>query len=185
MMLEIPTNLLPPERRRAFDRGYWIRLTVVAIVLITILTLFAAVLLAPTYVYLRSNGDAKKAQLVNLESKLSSSDESVLLTRLNTLSLNATTLIALSKRSSVSDIMRSVLAVSRPGITLFGFSYTPVQGKIAATFTISGLSATREALRAYQLALEEIPTVRSASLPVSAYASDVDIAFTITATLIP
>lgn len=184
-MRDTLTNLLPPERQRTLSRGYWVRIIVVAMVLATVLTLFAAVLLVPTYVYLREGGEAKKAQLANLESKLSSADEAELSARLTALSSNAGALIALSKGVSISTILRSILAVPRPGITLSGFSYAPAAGKNAATLTVSGSSATREALRNYQLALEDVPLIQSAVLPVSAYASDVDIAFTITATLSP
>ncbi len=180
-----PTNLLPPERARVLRRDYMLRVGVVVTVLATVLILSAAVLLIPTYVLLTESTNAKKIHLASIESKPSSADEAVLSTRLAALSSSATTLTALSNAPSVSTIIREVLAISHPGITLSGFAYTPSKGKSSGTVEVSGSSATRDALRNYQLALQGAPFALSAVLPVSAYANDTDIAFTITVTLVP
>ena len=68
---------------------------------------------------------------------------------------------------------------------LSGFSYTPSSSSGSGTIALSGISATRDALRGYQLALQGAPFARSAALPVSAYAKDANIDFTITITLSP
>lgn len=179
------TNLLPLERRRALSRDFFIRTLVVLVVLVTALTLIAAVLLVPTYVYLEASANTKQARLTNMNASLSSSDESGLSARLSALSSNAAKLAALSSAPSASTIIRQVLAIARPGITLTSFSYTPADGGSLATVIISGSSATRDALRNYQLALQGASFVTSASLPVSAYANDSNISFAITLTLAP
>lgn len=179
------TNLLPPERQRELSRDYILRLVVVAAVLATALTLSAAVLLIPTYVFLNGSANDKKVHLARIESTLSSTDEAALSARLSALSTNSTTLTALSNATSVSAIIREMLAVSRPGVTLSGFSYSPSAERGSGTLVISGFSATRDALRNYQLALQKAPFVFSATLPVSAYAKDSNIPFTITVTLSP
>ena len=81
--------------------------------------------------------------------------------------------------------MNNVLVIPRPGIVLSGFDYEPSVGKSAGTLAVSGTATTRDALRNYQLALEGASFARSADLPVSAYAKDTDITFTITVTLTP
>lgn len=179
------TNLLPPERVRSLARNYLLRISVVAVVLVTILALSAGVLLIPTYVLLAASASSKEAQLARIEATFSSADEAALSARLAVLSSNAAKLIALSNVPSLSSIMRAMLAISRPGIALSGFSYAPPAGKNPATLAISGSAATRDALRNYQLALQGAPFARSAVLPVSAYAKDADIDFTITVTLAP
>ncbi len=184
-MHEKLTNLLPSDRLSAFSRGYLLRVVVVATVLLTTLALAAAALLIPTYVYLTGSEGAKEKQLSNVESTLVPAEDAALSSRLTLLANNASTLVALSKVPSVSSILRATLAVSRAGVTLSGFSYTPATEKKVATLTISGSAATREALRNYQLALQDAPFARAAALPVSAYAKDSDIAFTITVTLAP
>lgn len=179
------TNLLPLERQRQLSREYFSRLSVVGILLLTLLVAVAAVLLVPTYVFLAKSSSVKGERLATISSTLSSVDETALSTRLNALSNNAATLAALSDTSSASVIIRSLLAIPRPGITLSGFAYTPTIDKKPGTLAITGSSATRDALRSYQLALQSTSFAVSADLPISVYAKDTDIAFTITVTLAP
>ncbi len=180
------TNLLPSQRRRASAREYRFRLGVVALMLLVALTSVAAVLLVPTYIFLAGSAGAKSARLKGLQSALSSSDEKVLSARLKALSDDTAALIALSDKPTASSILRAALAVDRPDVTLSGFTYAPATTKgTSGTLSLSGTAATRDALRSYQLALQSAPFVRSADLPVSVYAKDTDITFTITITLAP
>lgn len=179
------TNLLPFKRQRALSRDYFLRLGVVSIVLLCLLIFVSAVLLLPTYVFLVDTARAKEARLASIESALSSADEKALSARLAALTNDAATLTALADAPSVSTIIRSAIAVPRPGVTLSGFSYTPAEGKVPGTLALSGTAATRDALRNYQLALQDSAFAFSATLPVSAYAKDANIAFTITVTLAP
>ena len=179
------TNLLPIDRQRALYREYLVRLGVVSLSLVIVLTFIAAVLLIPTYLFLASIAHTKEARLASIESTLSSSEEEDLSVQIETLSENATTLSTLSNGVSASGLMRSLLTIARAGVTLSGFIYTPAVDKNAGTLKVSGIAETRSALRAYQLALSSAPFARAADLPVSAYAMDNNIAFTITVTLIP
>lgn len=179
------TNLLSLERRRALSRDYTLRVGVIVAVLATALVSAAAVLLVPTYVFLTGSANAKKIHLASIESTLFSADEAALSARLAALSSDAAALVALSGTLSISSVVREVLATARPGITLSDFSYTPAKSKVSGTLALSGSAETRAALRNYQLALQEAPFAVSAVLPVSAYAKDADIAFTITVILAP
>lgn len=179
------TNLLPPERRRALARDYFLHLGVVVVWFMTALVLAAALLLVPTYVFLAKSSRAKEAHLANIESTLASSDGTALSARLAALTNNMGALVALARSPSASAITRAILAIQRPGITLSGFAYTPADETRPGTFTISGTAATRDALRTYQLVLQSAPFARSADLPVSTYAKDSNIDFTVTVTLAP
>lgn len=178
-------NLLPQDRQKTLSRDYVVRLSVVVVWFIVALIFIAALLLLPTYVFLTGSISAKKNHLANIESALSSADETAISMRLAALSDDATTLVALATAPSVSVIIRAALAVSHPGIALSDFSYTQAKKKTSGTLSISGKAATRNALRNYQLALESAPFALSAALPVSAYAKDTDITFTILITLAP
>ncbi len=179
------TNLLPFERQRTLSRDYVLRVIVVIAWLLTAITCTAAMLLLPTYVFLAASSGAKEMRLANIKSAISPEDETVFATRLTKLSNNMAILTALANTPSASTIIRSMLAVVRPGITLSGLNYTPATPKSPGILILSGTSETRAALRNYQLALESVPLVRSAALPISAYAKDTDISFTITVTLAP
>ncbi|MDO8566725.1 MAG: hypothetical protein Q7R58_01065 [bacterium] len=177
------TNLLPQERQRMLSRNYVLKIGVIIAVLVTVLTFSAGVLLIPTYVFLNGSANAKKINLAHIESTLSSTDEVALRERLATLSTNAANLLTLSDAVPVSALIRDILSIPRPGITLSELSFTPSAGNNSETMVVSGSSATRDALRSYQLALQGASFIRSAVLPVSAYAKDSDIAFIITITL--
>jgi len=179
------TNLLPNERLRAIRLDYFIRLGVIAALIVTMLTSAAAILLLPTYIFLTASASSEKTRLANIESSLSSSNDVALSAQLTALSNSAKILSVLGSVRTVSEITRDVLVIPRPGITLSGLAYSPATSKSQNIFTISGISATRDALRSYQLALQSAPFVSSANLPVSVYAKDTNIAFTITITLAP
>jgi len=179
------TNLLPPERQREFHREYLLRFGTVAVLLFSGLVFAAAALLVPAYLFLDEGIREKEARIATLETEYSSSEEAVLFARLTTLSDNAKTLAELADTPTASSVLRGVLAVSRPGVVLSGFGYSAAAGKNPSTLAVSGVAATREALRSYQIALESPPFSRSANMPVSAYAKDANIPFTITITLAP
>lgn len=179
------TNLLPLERQRVLSRNYYLRLAVIALWFASALTFVSIVLLLPTYILLTDSALAKERYLATVESTLSSADGTTLSARLTSLNNAVTALATLAQAPSVSEIVRSILAMPRPGITLSTFVYTPPTSKAPGTVVISGMSASRDALRNYQLALEDAPWSKSAALPVSAYAKDRDITFSITITLVP
>lgn len=178
-------NLLPPERQRTLSKEYFLRLGVVVIIFVTVLALAAALLLLPTYVLLAASARAKQAHLATIEASFFSTEGTALSVRLAALSASAATLAALARAPSGSAVIRTALAVPRPGIVLSDFSYTPAEGTARGMLVISGTALTRDALRGYQLALSSAPFAESAHLPVSAYAKDSNIGFAITITLRP
>lgn len=180
------TDLLPSERRAAAARDYALRLGVVTTLVATSLTFVALVLLFPAHVFLTRKEIAERARLENIESAVPSTGETAVSARLGALAANADALAALGSTRSPSALLRSLLAIPHPGLALSGFAYAAASGgKQPETLTVSGQARTREALRVYQLALEGAPFVRSAVLPVSAYAKDTDIPFTIVLSLSP
>jgi hypothetical protein len=193
------TNLLPTERQRVLSLSYFTRLSVVAVLFVAALTFAAMVLLLPTYVFLTGSGNAKQVRLATIEASFSSAEEASLSARLAALSKNTAVLVALAHAPSATAIIRSLLALPRPGVVLTDFVYTPATEKAAVsstksgiksvtvpgTLAVTGIARTREALRNYQLALQNASFARSAALPVSAYAQDSNIAFTITLSLAP
>lgn len=179
------TNLLPPERQRTLSRTYFARLSIVVAAFVILLTLASAALLLPTYVFLSQSAESKAKRLSAINAALATSDEAVLSERLAALTKDATTLTSLADRPSASETARAILAVPRPGVALSGFSYSIEPGSFVRSISLSGIAASRDALRRYQLALENSPTVTSASLPVSAYAKDADISFTIAVSFAP
>jgi Tfp pilus assembly protein PilN len=175
------TNLLPRDRVRAFRREYFFRLLTVLVAGLGCLVFAWGVLLFPSYVFLQSTIDTKNAELTALGSASQSADQRAVDARLTALASNASYLSALAKTPSASAQLQEVLAVARPGVRLVGFVFTPPKdASMAGTLAVSGVADSRDVLRSYDLALQSIPGVSSADLPVSAYAKESNIAFTIT-----
>ncbi len=179
------TNLLPHARRRLLAREYCLHLGTVVAFLLGGLFLSAAALLMPIHAFLVGSASSKEEYLASMKASISFSDEMALSNRLIALSSAATVLTELSAKPSVSTVMRSVLAVPHPDIALSGFDFSAAENKNASTLVVTGTAATRAALRAYQLALENASFARSVDLPVSVYAKDTNISFIITITLAP
>lgn len=173
------TDLLPSERARELRRDYLVRLGVVACCFAVALTIIAGVLLVPSYLFLLKASAQKEERLASLSASLSTVDEVELSARLASLNDQASALLALGKGRSLSALMREALAVPHPGVALVEFTYAPSTGKQPSALSISGVADTRNALRNYQLALQVAPFATSAVLPVSAYAKDSSIPFTV------
>lgn len=172
-------NLLPWDRQLAVRREYVIRILVVALIFINVLIVAAGVLLLPTYALLTENINIKKERLASIESTSVSANEAAISARLEALSANITMLTKLEKEQTMSALLRKILAVPHLGVALSGFSFSPKNEKGIRSLSISGVAKTRDDLRSYQLALSSISFVRAANLPVSVYAKDSDIDFTI------
>lgn len=148
----------------------------------SVLVVIAALLLVPTYVFLSNDVQSKQAYLANSESK-GSVDRAGSAERLAILAKSVERIAATKDVSLLSPTVRETLAIARPGIAITNVTIVRGMGAKPSTITISGDAKTRDALRQYQLSLQGASFARSVSLPVSAYAKDVNIPFTITVTL--
>lgn len=175
------TNLLPISRVRAFRRAYFMRLAVVAIFLASVAVAVHGLLLAPSYFFAARETAREQQQLDAISASLATTEEKQVSARLSALRDNVAYLSHLGTAPTASSALRAVLAVPRSGITLGGLSFTPSTGA-KSQMMLTGMAATRDALRQYDQALATLPFVASADLPISAYAKDTNIPFTITLT---
>jgi len=180
MELEL-TNLLPEERIRSLRRVYFIRLTVVAVLLLVGVTIVHGVLLLPSFMYLRNQVGERTQSLAALTSTLAGSEEKEISTRVAALAEDSAHLARLSSVPKASAAIRAIAALPRSGIRLTGFSFAPKEGA-EAQMSVSGVATTREALRTFEQSLADQPFITSADLPISAYAKERDISFTISLT---
>lgn len=180
MELEL-TNLLPEERMRSLRRLYFIRLAVVAVVLLSGVILVHGVLLLPSYLYLRNQVGERAASLVALTTTLAGSEEKEISSRVAALGEDSAHLARLSSVPKASAAIRAITALPRSGIRLTGFSFAPNPGA-ETMMSVSGVATTREALRTFEQSLANQPFITSVDLPISAYAKERDISFTISLT---
>ena len=172
------TNLLPKERSHALRQLYFLRLAAVSLVVLAGVLIVHGVLLLPSYLYLRSQVEEREASLARLTASLAGSEEQEISMRVAALAADSSHLARLSSVPKASAAVSAIIALPRPGIRLTGFSFAPEDE--GAVMTVSGVASTREMLRRFEQSLASEPYVTAADLPISAYAKESDIAFTIT-----
>jgi Tfp pilus assembly protein PilN len=178
------TNLLPAGKIKEFHVRYFMRLGIVSVCMLAVLVGIHGVLLLPSHFFLTQQimEEQQKLEVVSTES--SSSEEKDFEERLSLLSKNAIQIKDLASSDSASDIFTRTLDIEHKNISILGFTYTAATGKTPGVVAIAGLAKTRDSLRQYQLALQSADFVAAADLPVSSYAKDFDISFTITLKLV-
>jgi Tfp pilus assembly protein PilN len=159
------------------------RLVTVAAVMGAVLAGASAALLVPTYTYLLQAERASNMRLADASKNLAAVEETDLAKRLQTLEGDATAIAALATTTTGSSLVRTLLTVPRAGVVLSDIEYSPAAGGRAGTVAVSGIAATRNDLRAFELALESVKSIAAANLPVSSYAKDQNLPFTILVTL--
>ncbi len=173
-------NLLPKSITKAFLRDYRFRVATFGLVLVAFVIFINGLLLIPAYLYAHTHIVALQTKLNGIDQSTKTDDQTQITTRLSNLSKEQKYLIQKQKAPQASALLNAVLKVSRPGIALSSFTVTMPEGSGSGTIILAGNADTREDLRAYTVALGTLPFISSVNLPISAYASESDIAFTIT-----
>jgi hypothetical protein len=177
------TNLLPRSYVRKLRQSYFLRLLTVGVIMAVLLLIVHALLLVPSYLYASTRLASENRQLETIANSTQTAQEKEAKSRIAALSTDATYLSRLSTLPTGSGAVRALLAVASPGVRITGFSYTaPAKAGADASMLVSGVASTRDALRSYTAALGDLPYVKNVDLPISAYAKDSDIDFTLTVT---
>ncbi|HYE22887.1 MAG TPA: hypothetical protein VEA92_00330 [Candidatus Paceibacterota bacterium] len=175
------TNLLPPEKRRAFTREYFMRLATVTLSLFGVAILMGAAMLVPPYLAFSQELRVKEADLARLNALLDNAQEKEVGERLTRLSDDVEHLSRLKTQSSGTSAVRAVLAVPHEDIRITHIAFTPSPDG-THTMNISGTAGTRSALQNYDQALAALPFIEATNLPISTYAKEIDLEFIITLT---
>ena len=186
-MLPELTNLLPPERVRGQRQLYFFRLATVGMLVLSGVAIIHGVLLLPSFLYARQQVKEKETILSSLTATLAGSEERQVSARVSKLTEDATYLARLKDRPAASTAVAAVLKVPHQGVRMTGYTFTAAEEGKDARMTISGVASSRAPLRRFEQALAAEPYVGSTNLPISAYAKESDIDFTIelVGTLLP
>lgn len=179
------TNLLPADRARSLRAVYFVRLAVIAVLLLAGVAVVHGVLLLPSYLFVQHEVDERRTELALLSERLAGTEEKEVSARVEALGTDAAYLASLAATPKASAAIRAVINLPREGVRLMGFSFmTNTEG---ASMTVSGVASTRESLRRFEQTLAAEPYIEAADLPISAYAKERDIPFmiTLTGTLTP
>jgi Tfp pilus assembly protein PilN len=172
-------NFLPESSVRAFGRMYQARLASTVAVAVALLVVAHVALLTPTYLYIENEYMTRSAQLAMLAGEHAQEGQEALSARVGALAKNTERLDAFLGKPRVSTFVQALLTVPQTGVSLYALSID-VPTLDGVTMRVSGTASSREELRAYHLALSTLPFVSSADLPLSVYAKESDIPFSIT-----
>lgn len=174
------TNLLPRERTRAFRQMYFIRLLTVSVCVGIFIVLVHGLLLVPTYLLLSAKASEARSALLTLKAMQSDAgpkDEAG--KKLEVLNLDATRLEGVGGYISATETIASVLKTPRAGIIISRFSYAPPTVSGEGKLTITGKAQTRPSLDSFAKELKRNPRFSVVDLPISAYAKETNLEFTI------
>ncbi len=177
------TNFLPEDKKRAFRQLYLARV-MTALVSMLLVVLFAHIaLMFPTYLYVRQEYDVKAKRLADIADTTEKSKQEEVSKRITSLHANLERLHGFLAQPHSMPMIKSILAISGKGIHITSISSSSGEPQATAfSMRITGVADTREQLRAYQLSLSALPFVSSADLPLSAFAKEKDIPFSIAIT---
>jgi len=182
------SNLLSREQIQAFRKMYLFRLATVAMLFVVGAVVIHSLLLFPAYLYTKAKIEERKVELASIDASLEASQEKTIKARIKALEETTTYLLRLKTMPIAGNVIKEISAVPKKNITLHSFVFSsPKTVDGMSTLAISGVARTRESLREYSDSLRELPYVSTADLPISVYAKEADIDFTITltGTLIP
>lgn len=175
-------NLLPEMRKDALARMYLLRLAVVGVLMLSGVLLVHAVGMLPSFLHIQQLQAAYEADLAGLGEKLAGLEEKEIRVRVTTLEARAQELQQTAGSSTASNVLRAITAVPHPGIKIDHLSFTRGKGDLTPSMIIAGVATSRESLRAYSTTLSLLPYVAKADLPISSFAKETDIPFSITLT---
>ena len=178
-MNEELTNLLPSDRKKQLQKEYTKRLVTISVWAVSFLLITFTILQLPLLVFEIQDKQSNERELALLSAQLSNSGNTEASARLKVLNENLSYLSRLSTTTTGSEIVTSVTNAPHAGIHITGVSYsTPTKG-VGGRVVLIGVATTRQTLQAYTDTLENLLRI-SVDLPISAYAKESDIPFSIT-----
>lgn len=178
------TNILPPDRARKVRADYFLRLGTTCVLMLAVLAAIHAALLAPSYIYLSEEVRMRTGELEELTTRIALSEAGTVDERLRVLSEQADILAAIAMTPEATAAVRQVLELPRTGVRITGVAVSSPDGG-EGRMSVSGVASTRESLRRFHDALSGLPSVARADLPLSVYAAEKDLAFTVQITGMP
>lgn len=175
-------NLLPDPRKQSLSRLYLLRVGVVGALVLSGVLFVHAGLALPTLVHWYQTVQEQATLVTGLDEQLAGSGEREVSARMKAINDNATSLMRTAGGSTGSGAVRAVVGVPHTGVYIHGLSFTKGSSDTTHKMTIVGRAVSRESLRSYATVLSTQPFVSSVDLPISAYAKESDIDFTITLT---
>jgi hypothetical protein len=174
------SNLLPPESQKNILKEYRIRLTATSMAALFTITLFAIILLVPSFLLSSVKVKASEDQLNLVRNK----DTEQVEKEMKSLIFQTNTDTALLEEGNVatevvSDLFTYLLDTKPSSIAITGILYEKAKTDGIDTVSLRGIALNREALFSYTTFLQTSGYFTEATIPVSRFIKEKDIDFTI------
>ncbi len=180
-------DFLPQDARTAVRREYRLRLGILSALLCAAALSAGAVLLAPAYLSLVYEIDARRVEDARGDTAAETAAYERARAELAEAEALASRLGVSERAPALSALVREIqkTAAQTDALTIAGISYERPAAGVNETVTVQGTAATRETLTWFTAALEQSPRVAHAEVPLAALAAERNLPFTITLTLAP
>lgn len=168
-------NVLTDNSKKHVAREYQLRLATVALVLLFVLMAVASLLLAPSVVLLYTQQNNLQAQVSSVRNNQDQSKTESQRTIERTNALLGTTLADGTER--YSTVVKRLVENKPSNVSLR--SITLERQEAATAVNVSGISATRDSLLAYERSLQSNALFSSVELPVSNLAQRQNVEFSL------
>jgi len=180
-------NLLPELYKLQFSREYRWRVAVTVLLFLDALAIAASILLVPSFLQSAELGVVVSTPTTKEASSQAAALHAGLLAQTATLS---TVLKALTSGGSAAplftDVMTRIDADKTKAISITSVNYALAArgagGNASAVLVMHGMAATRDDLAQFVAALKAEKYINNVQVPISDYAADSDVPFTITVT---
>jgi len=171
------SNLLLETEEKHLHREYVTRMLIIYFVLASVLAIIAMVFSLPSYILAESRRGIVEEKLAVLEALISGRQDKGSLEYVAA-AKEKMSLLDLENSKHVSTLIERVIALAQGDVKLLSFSLVR-RPDIPPLLTIGGISPTRDTLVAFRRSLEKESSFSSVELPVSNFAKDKDIEFSI------
>lgn len=173
-------NLLPKKESQALFRSYYLRLGVVFLALVSGALFVGTALLIPSYVVSDRAADSSERYFAALEETVGIRERTGVTDDVRALAERIRILNQHTNEVAYAPFFEDALSDLSSGVTITGIAFTKGEG--ALSVALSGVAQTRGALLAFADTLRATGRFEGVTVPVSQFAQEADIPFSIQAT---
>lgn len=173
-------NLIPPDARTRITTEYWARVVTVWLFLLAVAAVLAGAFLLPSYVLVTSQVRSFAVEAEAAKASVAHSDGTA---RVLVIAGDQARLLREGEQMRrFTDLMAAVSAAAGAGIDIREYSFSRAAG-VVTPVQVGGVAATRQSLAVFRDALRAEPTFAAVDLPISNFAKDRDIEFSLSLTI--
>lgn len=173
-------NLIPPEAHTRIKTEYWIRVLTTWLFLLAVAATVVGALLLPAYVLVSSQVSRSATDADLARARVGEHDTTTKV--LDAAAEESRLVMAMSQTPELMGVVEMIEGLVPAGVEATSYTLAR-QSSWVAPVVLGGTASTRTALATFRDALLTHPKIVKVDLPISNFAKDKDISFTVTFTI--